>query len=187
MSTYYDFYLYVKHEGKFKYCGPYHRNGKAASIFAVTGSSINDLLDNSESLGDRYLKRFEEVKGISLSQEYVSYYLLQPTDIQYSKKPYEGYILKSVLRRMEIMQESYELAEYIDESDNETVLSISEYKALPDEDKGKYIYHVWDFENDSRNLKIRLLEASKAWFETHTSYTYYDAKFNDCVFLVVQS
>lgn len=87
MSTYYDFYLYVKHEGKFKYCGPYHDNGKAASIFAVTGSSI----------------------------------------------------------------------------------------------------HVWDFENDSRNLKIRLLEASKAWFDTHTSFKYHDAKFNDCVFLVVQS
>lgn len=187
MSTYYDFYLYVKDSGKFKYCGPYHRNGKAASIFAITGSSINDLLDNSESLGDRYLKRFEEVEGINLSQEYVSYYLLQPTDIQYSKKPYEAYILKSVLRRMVIMQESYELAELIEKSDNETVLSISEYKTLSDEDKGKYIYHVWHFEDDSRDLKIRLLEASKAWFDTHTSFKYHDAKHNDCVFLVVQS
>ena len=162
LSTYYDYYVFIKKDNEFKYAGYYDISGKPLPIYYHSRSSSFGFLDNG-----RYVDDLDKY-GIHLPNEGDEEdearfgYVFQLPDIEAipDRTHKEAYIYKTLKRDMEINQFEYDVEEYL-ENDEESVdghslvICKSEFDRLSIEEKKKYFYYKWiDYEDMSYHRNI---------------------------------
>ena len=122
LSTYYDYYVFIKKDNKYKYAGYYDISGKPLPIYYHTRSFSYGFLDYGQYVND--LDKY----GIHLPNEGDEEdearfgYLFQLPDIDSipDRSHKEAYIYQTLQRDMEINHFEYDIEEYL-ENDEESV------------------------------------------------------------------
>lgn len=168
LSTYYDYYVFIKKDNEFKYAGYYDISGHPLPIYYHTRSFSYGFLDYGQYIND--LDKY----GIHLPNEdneedearFGYIFHLEDIDSIPDKSQKEAYIYKTLKRDMEINHFEYDIGEYLEDAEESVdghplVICKSEYDRLSLEEKKDYFYYRWtDYEDMSyhRNILCAIID-----------------------------
>lgn len=156
MSTYYDYYIYVKRNNKYEYAGYYDSNGKPLPLYYHSRSSSWGFLNNGEYFNNLGEQGFY-LKDDAREDEARFGYVFRLSDIQNipDRSHKEAFVYKTLQRDIEINKLNIDIALIMDDGEESydgkpLVICKSEYEVLSPDEKKDYFYHQWiDYEDQS--------------------------------------
>ena len=189
MSTYYNFYMFMKRKDKkLTYCGPYLKNEKIASIFEMCGDE-HRLLDNAWQINEEQFEDYDIHHYFKVTHDKYfknNVYMLYMDDLKNMSEDYyiQAYVHKHLMRQIELEKSDLNIGDYIYNGD--LVISPTEYYQLDNNKKKEYVLYTYK-NYDSINFKIhQLMTIIRNWYYTHVEYNseFDNYTFDDIVIVI---
>lgn len=169
MSTYYDYYVFIKKDNGYQYAGYYDSSGDPLPIYYHSRSFSYGFLDCGQYIGDLgncgiHLPSAKEDEEDAVRFGYI-FHLVDIESIP-DRCYKEAYIYKTLKRDMEINQIKYDIEECLENDEKSldgksVVICKSEYDRLSIEEQKDYFHYEWkDYEDMSyhRNNLCAILD-----------------------------